>query len=107
MKVMMCIPGNIPVAHTEEAYHMQQYGPVNPTAKHHRVECAICDMSLAAGSLRSHLETQHDRYRSFVLNWELTIELEAVIYRATTDATGTIFCPVPACVGIVGSKAAL
>jgi hypothetical protein len=103
----MCIPGNIHVAHTEEAYHMQLYRPVNPTAKRHRVECNICGVSLAAGSLCSHLEMQHDMYWSFVLNWELTIEHEAVIYQDTTDATGTIFCPVPACVGVVGSKAAL
>jgi hypothetical protein len=31
MKVMTYVPGNIPVAHTEEANHTQ-YGPVNPTA---------------------------------------------------------------------------
>jgi hypothetical protein len=86
---------------------MQQYGPVNPTAKRHRVECNICGVSLAAGSLCSHLETKHNMYWSFVLNRELTIESEAVFYQATADATGTIFCPVPACVGIVGSEAAL
>jgi hypothetical protein len=106
-KVMTCIPGNIQVAHTEEAYHMQHYGPVNPTAKHHQVECNICGMSLAAGSLHSHLETKHNTYWSFVLNRELTIECEAVVYQATTDPTGIYFCPVPAYVGVVGSKSAL
>jgi len=79
-KVMTCIPGNIRVAHTEEAYHTQQYGPVNPTTKRHRVECDICGVSLAAGSLRSHLETAHDTYRSFVLNRELTVEREPTVY---------------------------
>jgi hypothetical protein len=106
-KVMMCVPGNIWVVHTEEAYHTQQYGPVNPTAKRHRVECDICGVSLAARSLRSHLKTKHDTYRSFVLNQELTGEHEPIVYRATTDATGTYFCPVPACVGVVGSGSAL
>jgi hypothetical protein len=106
-KVMTCIPGNIWVAHTEEAYHVQQYGPVNPTAKSHWMECNISGVSLAAGSLRSHLETKHDTYRLFVLNQELTVEGEAVIYRATTDATGTYFCLVPACMGVVGSESAL
>jgi hypothetical protein len=104
---MTCIFGNICVDHTEEAHHTQQYGPVNPTTKRHWVECDICGMSLAAGSLCSHMETQHNTYWSFVLNGELTNEREAVVYRATTDATGTIFCPVPACAGNVGSKAAL
>jgi hypothetical protein len=103
-KVMTCVPWNIRVAHTVEVYHMQQYGPVNPTAKHHWVEYNICGMSLAAGSLRSHLEMKHNTYCLFVLNQELTVEREAVIYRATTDATGTYFCPVPACVGVVGSE---
>jgi hypothetical protein len=89
MKVMACVPGNIQVAHTEEAYHKQQYGPVNPTVKRYRVECDICGTSLAAGSLRCHMEMQHNTYRSFVLNRELTVEREAVVYRASTDATCT------------------
>ncbi len=69
-KVMTCVLGNIQVAYTEAAYHAQQLGPVNLTAKRHRVECNLCGTSLAAGSLRSHLETQHDTYRLFVLNQE-------------------------------------
>jgi hypothetical protein len=66
-KVMMCVPGNIQVAHMEEGYHAQQLGPVDPTAKPCRVVWDICSMSLVVGSLQSHLETQHDMYRSFVL----------------------------------------
>jgi hypothetical protein len=54
-KVMTCVPGNIQVAHTDVAYHTQQLGPVNPTAKYHRVECNLCGASLAAGSLQSHI----------------------------------------------------
>ena len=50
-KVMTCVPGKIRQAHTTEAYHTQLYGPVNPTAKRHQVECNICGVSLAAGSL--------------------------------------------------------
>jgi hypothetical protein len=61
-KVMTRVPGNIQVAHTEEVYHTQQYGPVNPTVKHNRVVCNTCGVSLVAGSLRSHLETKHDMY---------------------------------------------
>jgi hypothetical protein len=106
-KVMTCIPGKIRVSHTEEAYHAQQNGPVNPTAKRHPVECDICGTSLAAESLQSHLETQRNTYRSFVLNQELTVEREAVVYQAIADATGTYFCPVPACVGVACSEAVL
>ena len=32
-----------------------------------RVECHICRSSLAVGSLRSHLSTQHDEYQCFVV----------------------------------------
>jgi hypothetical protein len=106
-KVMTCVPGKIRQAHTTEAYHTQQNGPVNPTAKRHRVVCDICGVSLAAGSLRSHLETQHDTYRSFVLNRDLAGEREAVVYRADANATGTYVCPVPACVGVACTEAVL
>jgi hypothetical protein len=106
-KVMTCIPGNICVAHTNEAYRAQQKRPVNPTANRHWVECDICGASLAAESLQSHLETQHGMYRSFVLNWELTGEREAVVYQATLNTIRTYFCPVPACVGVAGSVAVL
>ncbi len=104
---MMCVPGKIRQAHTPEAYYTQQYGPVNPTTKRHRVECNICGMSLASGSLRSHLETQHDTYWSSVLNQELTVERDAVVYRAIANATVTYVCPVPACVGIACTEAIL
>jgi hypothetical protein len=104
---MTCVPGNIQVSHTKEVYHAQQPGPVNPIAKCHWVECDVCSMSLVAGSLQSHLETQHDMYRSFVLNQELTSEHEPWVYPAITNATGTYFCPVLACVGVACSKATL
>ena len=99
--------GEMRVALTDEAYHAQQYGPADPTVRRHRVECNICGASLAVGSLTSHLETQHDMYWSFVLNQDLAVERVAVVYQATVDATGTYFCPAPACVGVAGSKAAL
>jgi hypothetical protein len=107
IKVMTCIPGNIRVAHMEAAYHAQQQGPVDPTAKRHRVECDVCGMSLAAGSLQSHLETQHDTYWLFALNREVTVEREPRVYQAIADATRTYFCPVLACVGVTCSDAVL
>jgi hypothetical protein len=79
-KVMMCVPGNIRVAHTEAAYHVQQLGTANPTAKLRWVECNICGASLPAGSLQSHLETQHNMYWLFILNQELTVERGPRVY---------------------------
>jgi hypothetical protein len=106
-KVMTCIPGIIRLAHTEVAYHVQQQGPVNPTMKRHWVECDVCGVSLVAGSLQSHLETQHNMYWLFVLNQKLTVEHEPWVYQAIADTTGTYFCPVPACVGVACSEAVL
>jgi hypothetical protein len=50
-KVMMCVSRNIRVAHMEVGYHAQQQGPVDPTMKRHWVECDVCTVSLATGSL--------------------------------------------------------
>jgi hypothetical protein len=59
MKVMICMPGKIQVAPTETEYASQRVGNTT-TMKYCRVDCDVCGASLAAESLRSHLETQHD-----------------------------------------------
>ncbi len=64
------------------------------------VVCQICSASLLAGSLASHLETQHDIYCSFVLSRDIIVECPAVVYCAITlTETGCYFCPVANCVG--------
>merc|ERR1712086_95888 len=63
------------------------------------VKCDLCDMEMAAGSLRSHLETQHDTYRHFVLGGGEE-ESEGRTYEARRElATGRWPCPVPECPG--------
>ncbi len=63
-KVMICVPGKIQAALTEEEYVNQQEGNTT-TTKRCWVNCDVCGASLVAESLRSHLETQHD---IFLLN---------------------------------------
>ena len=60
-KVMICIPGRIRKAYTEEQYAKYK-SPTGAAAdnKRHRINCEICGTSLAAGSYQSHLESQHD-----------------------------------------------
>jgi hypothetical protein len=95
MKVMTCLHGKIRVAKTEEEYATQQTGDTT-TAKRRQADYEVCGVSLAAESLQSHLETQHDIYQSFVLNRDLVPERAAVVYRATElPATGIYSCPVP------------
>jgi hypothetical protein len=68
-KITPCIPGRIREGFMEEEYTLHRTGVETATnRKRHRVVCQICSASLQAGSLTSHLETQHDIYCLFVLN---------------------------------------
>jgi hypothetical protein len=103
-KVMICVPGKIQAALTEEEYANQQAGNTT-TMKHCRINCDVCGASLAAESLRSHLETQHDIFWLFVLNQDITIARPAEVYRAIkAPNTGIYCCPVPLCPGILSTR---
>jgi hypothetical protein len=104
-KVMMCLPGKIRVAQTEEEYASQQTGLGTSTTKCRHVDCKVCGASLAAESLQSHLETQHDIFRSFVLNRDILVARPPEVYRATkSPATDLYFCPVAQCGGRLGTR---
>ncbi len=100
-KVMTCIPGRIKEGFTQEEYTLNRTGAETATnRKHHQVVCQICSASLQAGSLMSHLETQHDVYCSFVLSQDIVVECPAVVYHAIAlTETGCYFCPVANCIG--------
>jgi hypothetical protein len=100
-KVMRCIPGRIREGYTEEEYTQHRTGVETATdRKHPRVDCQICGVSLQTGSLRGHLETQHDVYPSFILSWDIVVECPASVYHdiALTN-TGGYSCLVANCVG--------
>jgi hypothetical protein len=104
-KVMTCLPGKIQVAQIEEEYASQQTGLGTSTTKCQRIDCKVCGASLAAESLQSHLETQHDIFRSFVLNRDIVVARPPEVYRATkSPATGLYFCPVAQCGGQSGTR---
>jgi hypothetical protein len=101
---MMCLPGKIQVAKMEEEYAAQQTGNTT-AAKHRRVDCEVCGISLAAKSLQNHLETQHGIFQSFVLNRNLAPEQAAVVYRAIERPAISIYlCPVPQFGGHSGTR---
>jgi hypothetical protein len=51
-KVMTCIPGRIREGYTEEEYTLNKSGlETAANRKRRRVDCQICGVSLAAGSL--------------------------------------------------------
>jgi hypothetical protein len=100
-KAMMCTSGRIREGYSDEAYTLHKSG-LETTAdrKRRRVDCQICGVSLQAGSVQGHLETQHNVYQSFVLNRVIVKERSPVIYRAIASlTTGHYFFPVANCVG--------
>jgi hypothetical protein len=90
-KVMTCLPGKIRVAKTEEEYASQQTGLGTAATKRRRVACEVCGASLAAESLRSHLETQHDIFRSFVLNASGLLCYQVTRHRPVLLPGGTVW----------------
>jgi hypothetical protein len=82
-KVMVCTPGRIRKAYTKEQY--TEYKSLTGSAANNKrrlVDCEICGASLAAGSYQSHLELQHNVFRSMVLQHEIVVDRPPVIYCA-------------------------
>jgi hypothetical protein len=73
--------------------------------KRQRIDCKVCGASLTAESLQSHMETQHDIFRSLVLNRDIVVARPPVVYHATKlPATGLYFCLVAQCSGRSGTR---
>ena len=100
-KAETCIDGKIRTRLSADSYYRSRAGfATQKEWESRRVECDICGADLSAASLSSHLMTQHDVYRSKVIDKDLVVEREPVVYTATTSgADGKLHCPVPGCVG--------
>ena len=107
-KVMICVPGKIKTRLSQSVYNNSQEGLVAASdLQSRKVACNICGQILQADTLTSHLETQHDTYRSKVIDKDLLIEREPVVHKAHASADGTYYCPVPGCVGKATTKLTL
>ena len=83
-KAMVCIPGRIWTRLTDNVHNNSRVGLIlQEEWNRRRVECDICQQEVSAESLTSHLETQHDIFRSFVLKRDLVVEREQVVHNAT------------------------
>ncbi len=105
-KAMVCIPGRIREAYTDEEYSKYK-SPTGAAADNKCcwIDCEICGTSLAAGSYQSHLETQHDIFESMVLQREIVVDCPPVIYHAIELTTvGKYICLVPRCSGKASMK---
>ena len=98
-KAMVCVPGRIRTCQSQAVYDnrikgMQKGGQW----QHRRVKCDICGAGLAASSLKGHLESQHDIFRSFVLNRDLRGDDVPATRGAQFLIAGHKWdCPVPGC----------
>ena len=61
-KVMVCLPGAIRTYYSEHAYKrkLEGQGDTYRQRKRRRVQCVECGEDLAAGSVTSHMRSQHD-----------------------------------------------
>ena len=104
-KVMTCVPGKIRTRHSGDAYNNSIEG-LSTAAQHQarNVECDLCQKGMQARALDNHLATQHDVYRSKVINKELLVEREPETFKAKQSAPGRFICPVPDCAGTATTK---
>ena len=77
-KAMTCVPGKIRTLRSEETYAATVAGVPKKEWSSQEVDCFVCGVQLQASSLDQHLETQHEIYRSKVINTDLVIEREPV-----------------------------
>ena len=79
-KAMTCVPGKIKTLRSEETYARTVAGIRKKDWSSHEVDCHVCGLTLQASSLDEHLVTQHEIYRSKVINTDLVVEREPVEY---------------------------
>ena len=104
-KVMTCVPGRIRTRHTTEVYNNCREGLVSAAEQKRRVvQCDVCDKELQAVALDNHLATQHEVYRSKVIDRELLVEREPRTYTAHQSVNGSFICPVRNCAGTATTK---
>ena len=98
-EAMVFLPGKIRTPLTAESYEARMDDVYRAEKTGRRVECHICQSSLAVGSLRSHLSTQHDEYQCFVVkdSQEGPLLPPRRLTAAFFHEEGKFRCPVPAC----------
>jgi hypothetical protein len=85
-KAMTCIPGRIRTRLSDDSYANSRDGLTYARDwTQRRVNCDQCGVELAAGSMDSHLQSQHNIFRSRVLNRDLIDDREPVVSRATAS----------------------
>ena len=99
-KVVICILGKGRTCRADSVYNYMQEGLVaSSDMQTHSMDCDICGQSFQANTISNRLETMHDVCRSRVINRDLLVEREPVVYGAMPPASGRVFCTVSECAG--------
>ena len=86
---MTCTPGRIRVSLSDQSYTRLRAGfQTQKEWDRRRVVCDHCGKEFSAASLTNHLETQHEVFRSKVINKDLLVDRASETYRATQSADG-------------------
>ena len=97
-ELLVLLPGRIRTCLNADAYKARMSNLYREERRGRRVSCPECGKGMAVGSLRSHLETQHDVYTSFALPTDAAPPAAPRRLEAAYDLMeGKYRCPVPGC----------
>jgi hypothetical protein len=104
MQAMVCTPGKIRVQLPTDSYKRLREGVTAWEESKRAVVCHVCEKTLQARSLRSHLESTHDIYQQVVVPNGLLEERAGIRYEAErVGRKMPIKCPFPGCPGKLSS----
>ena len=104
MQTMVCMPGKIRVQLPTDSYKCLRVGAAAWEESKRAVVCHVCEKTLQARSLRSHLESTHDIYQQVVVPNGLLEERASIRYEAEwVGRKMPIKCPFPGCPGELSS----
>jgi len=99
-QAMVCTLGKIRVQLPTDSYRCLREGVSAGEESKLAVVCHVCEKTLQARSLRSHLESTHDIYQQVVVPNNLLEERAGIRYEAERVGRKTpIKCPFPGCPG--------
>jgi hypothetical protein len=103
-QAMVCTPGKIRVQLPTDSYHRLREGVAAGEESARAVVCQVCEKTLQARSIRSHLESSHDIYQQVVVPNDLLEERAGIRYEAEqVGRKMPIRCPFPGCPGKLSS----
>ena len=103
-QAVVCTPGKIRLQLPTDLYKRLREGVPAGEESKRAVVCHVCEKTLQAQSLRSHLESTHDIYQQVVVSGNLLEKHTGIRYEAEqVGRKMPIKCPFPGCSGKLSS----